>query len=343
MILSTAAALDMKRYLDLDAASRDRSSDIARVATIGFFDGVHRGHVHVIEELRSWARELGAESAVITFDRHPQAVLGGHPPVPIVNLAHRLLLLERAGVDATLVLRFDPDLASWSPEEFVERVLHRALGARALLFGFDSAFGQGRKGTWEYLTARSAELALELRRVDAKEIDGERVSSTLLRSLLADGQLGRVEQLLGRPFSVLGRVVPGDARGRELGFPTANLDIGRATILPRGVYFADVLRLGRAPDGFPRLPPPSENPEVYAAVVNVGCAPTLRGDDSLGEEGARAFDPSRDRVEAHLLDFDGDLYGEHLEVFVTRRHREERRFADVRELIAQIERDVAAR
>lgn len=330
----------MKRYFDLDSARRDLDGAAPKVATIGFFDGVHRGHVRILRELEDWARETGTEAAVVTFDRHPQAVLGGHPPVPIVSLEHRLLLLEREGVDTTLVLRFEPELAAWSPETFIERVLQGALDARGLLLGFDSAFGKGRRGDWEYLSARRNELGLELRKVDAEYVEGERVSSSLIRTLLHSSRLDRVAQLLGRPFSLLGRVVAGDARGRELGFPTANLDIGPATSLPRGVYFVDVLRLGPAPDGLPREP---HLLRMYAGVVNIGSAPTVRGETVDGGSAERAFDPALDRVEVHLLDVEEDLYGEYLELFVMRWHRPERRFANVGELVAQIERDVEAR
>ncbi|MEM7233924.1 MAG: riboflavin kinase, partial [Planctomycetota bacterium] len=230
------------------------------------------------------------------------------------------------GIDATLVLSFDADLASWSPDVFVERVLKHALGAEFLLMGFDSAFGKGREGDYDYLEARRDEFGIDVRRAGTELRGGERVSSTLIRELIQAGSLDRAKELLGRDVSLLGKVVRGDERGRTIGFPTANLDIGDAAVLPRGVYFAEVDVLGGPNSHLP-------------AVVNIGRAPTFRG----GDEASERFDPTRDRVEVHILDFSGDLYGKTLEVSLSERHRVERQFSSVDELTAQIQRDVEAR
>ena len=323
----------MERYFGPSQAAAARREGVARVATIGFFDGVHRGHARVISQLTAWAAECAAEPVIVTFDRHPQSIFGGHPPVPVVSLEHRLLLLERAGIRATLVLEFDRELATWEPERFVRDVLRGALGARRLLLGYDGAFGRGRSGTFEYLEPRSAALGLELRRVEELGEGGETISSTRIRSLLREASLDSAARLLGRPFSLVGRVVSGFGRGRELGFPTANLDIGHAFLLPRGVYDVSARLLGKdLADAEPGT--------MYAAVMNVGRAPTFdAADDSSGE----AFDPARDRVEVHLIDFDGDLYGDYLEVEVHARRRGEERFDSVDALKRQIRNDVAAR
>lgn len=327
----------MRRFFDLDDAARERPADSERVATVGFFDGIHLGHQRVLDELKGWAASVSAEPVVVTFDRHPQAVLDGHPPVPVISLEHRLLLLEREGIAATLVLHFDRELASWPPERFVADVLQGALGARRLLLGFDSAFGRGRRGTYEYLHERSAELELEVRRSDAVWLGNDRVSSTLVREALLGGDLDRARELLGRRFSVLGRVVHGDHRGASIGFPTANLDIGEAALLPRGVYFARAVRLGASPE---HAAAAGTSFEEMPAVMNVGRCPTFSGEES--ERGA-AFDPARDRVEVHILDFRGELYGEWLEVHIERKHRDERRFPSVEALVEQIRADVEAR
>ncbi|MBN1442398.1 MAG: riboflavin biosynthesis protein RibF [Planctomycetes bacterium] len=320
----------MQRHFLLQDARDDPLRTGERVATVGFFDGVHRGHLKILEALKAWAGEAGAEPVVVTFDRHPQAILGGHPPVPVVSLRHRLLLLERAGVSATLVLRFDRDLAAWPAERFAREVLIGALGARRLLLGFDGAIGKNRQGSYEYLRARQEELGIEVRRCEAEHSGGERVSSTLIRDALRRGDLRRAEELLGREYSILGRVVEGDRRGREIGFPTANLDIGEAAVLPRGVYFAGA-----------RLDPRGPEVEPLPAIVNVGGRPTFHGDDGRAQD--EAFDPQRDTVEVHVLDFDGDLYGREIEVLIERRWRGERRFESVEDLVRQIHRDVAAR
>jgi riboflavin kinase/FMN adenylyltransferase len=323
------------RYRGLEAALEDARAGVRddgararparrRAAALGFFDGLHVGHQRLLAELRGWAGELGLEPAVVTFERHPQEVLSESPPPAILSLEHRLLLLERAGVSAALVLAFDRDMARWTPEELVRRVFVEALGARHVLMGFDSAFGHRRLGTWEYLALRAAALGIELRQAGIERLGGERVSSTLVRQAVLAGDLPRLEALLGRRFALLGRVVRGDGRGRTIGFPTANLDVEGAALLPAGVYFARALHRGRE----------------LAAVVNIGRRPTVareEGREKGREESAAAV------VEAHLLDFEGDLYGERLELELLARRRDERKFASVEDLARAIRADVEAR
>jgi riboflavin kinase / FMN adenylyltransferase len=300
------------------------------VAAIGFFDGLHRGHRAMISDLEDWATEVGGKPVAITFDRHPSEVLGRRPSVPTTSLIHRLVLLARAGLETTLVLPFDTELASWSPEEFVSRVLHERLGARRLLLGFDSAFGRGRSGTFEYLKAREADLGIEIRRAEAFLLGGKRISSTFVREALSAGDIRLLESLLGRPFSVLAEVRAGDRRGRTLGFPTANLVLPEGSLPPPGVYFARAARLDLPTLHEGTAVIPSARPSFLPAVVNIGRRPTF------GEEGELI-------VETHILDLDEDLYGRHLEVEFLERHRDEMRFSGVDQLVAQIRRDVDAR
>jgi riboflavin kinase/FMN adenylyltransferase len=249
----------------------------------------------------------------------------------VVSLEHRLLLLEREGIAATLVLEFDERLRRSTPEEFTAHVFREALGVEAVLMGFDSAYGYERRGTYEYLHARERELGIEVRQTTAELVGGARVSSTLVREAIARWDLRRLEELLGRRFALLGRVVAGDGRGRKIGFPTANLDCGGGAVPPSGVYFAEVLRLGREPV--------DRSVEPLPAVVNIGERPTFAATAGAGVPAAEVT------VEAHLLDLprSTDLYGEYLEVVLLARHRDERRFASVDALVAQIECDVAAR
>lgn len=318
-------------HRDLQSA-RARSEPRSRVATIGYFDGLHIGHQKFLQDLRAWAIEAGSAPAVVTFDRHPQEVLSGRGPVPILSPEHRLFLLAREGIETTLILPFTRDLSTWSPEDFVERVLVDALGSRRLLLGFDSAFGYRRQGTFENLSPRASSLGITLRQAPAMHLEGERVSSTLVRTAITEGDLPRLEKLLGRQFSILGRVVPGDGRGRLIGFPTANLDVLGAAPPPPGVYFAEVSRLGPS---FERI---LENPPLLApegrlgTLVNIGRRPTFH----------EAAGGSPLTVEAHCLDFHGDLYGEYLEVHFLARHRDERKFPSVEALVHQIQRDVEA-
>ena len=334
----------MDRYDDLASAARGISSGAGRVATIGFFDGVHRGHQVLLGDLKDWAAEVGGESVVVTFGEHPQAVLGAHPPVPVVSLEHRLLLLEREGIDTVLVLDFDERIRGLAPEVFVRSVLVEGLGAKGLQMGFDSAFGNRRLGTFEYLDARRDELGLEVRSSRAEVLDGVAVSSTRVREAVSNWNFAELENLLGHSFSIMGTVVEGDGRGRQLGFPTANLTLPGVCVPPPGVYFCDVLCLGERPYGchsWSALAAPERLEGFFRGVMNIGRRPTLTDgkEASIGS----IYDPGVDTVEVHLLDYEGDLYGQCLEVFVLSMHRGEKKFSNVEELTAQIRSDIEAR
>lgn len=264
-----------------------------RSVAIGTFDGVHRGHLRVIDA----ARRAGLRTSVVTFDPHPRAVLGG-PVELLTTLERRLELLAAAGVDDVLILPFDEELAALSAEEFAEQML-RGIGAEAVAAGETFRFGRGRKGDLDLL----ARLGLDVRRVSLLE----NVSSSRVRELLHAGDPEGAATLLGRPPEVEGIVVRGDARGRELGFPTANLDVPEDLLVP--------------PDG------------VYA-----GSSRDRRAAVSIGTN--PHFDGVERRVEAHLLDFDGDLYGERLVVEIWSAIRGQRRFDSLEALVAAISDDV---
>ena len=320
----------MRVFRDLSALTREARGGPSRprVATVGYFDGLHVGHQKLLGELSAWTREIGGESAVVTFDRHPLEILEGRRPLKVLSLAHRLLLLERQGVEVVLLLEFTRELSTWSPEDFATKVFRDALGARHILMGFDAALGHERRGTFEYLSSRAGALGIVVRRASVEVLGGERVSSTIVRKAIQAGDLPALEKVLARRFSLLGRVVRGDGRGRSIGFPTANLDLEGAALVPGGVYFAEVTRLGRpsGPESLPRCGGAQRLP----AVVNVGTCPTF------GKGGAA------DTVEVHIPDFHGDLYGEYLEVHFLLRHREERKFPSAALLVDQIRADVDA-
>lgn len=303
--------------------------------TVGVFDGVHRGHQAVLTQLVAWAREGGVDPVVVTLWPHPKLVVTGEAPPLVTSLEHRLVLLERAGV-VPVVLPFDLEVAAWSAETFVERVLARGLGASRVLVGPDHRFGRERQGDLELLErlgaahgfeARAARLVSSGGRLEAVGPDGAGVdvSSTRVRAALAAGDLPLAAALLGRPVSVLGTVVRGDARGRTLGFPTANLDLGPALRPPRGVWAVRARLLpGDGPPG-PWRP----------AVANVGRRPTFLAD-------------APDLMEVHLLDGAASpigpdaLYGQRLEAELVTKLRDERRFAGPEALRAQIAADCAA-
>jgi riboflavin kinase/FMN adenylyltransferase len=268
-------------------------ADARRGVAIGTFDGVHRGHLRVIDA----ARKAGLRTTVVTFDPHPRSVLGGEVEL-LATLERRLELLEAAGVDDVLVLRFDERLASLSADEFAERIL-RGIGAETVAAGETFHFGRGREGDLELLER----LGFDVRRVPLVE----NVSSSRIRQLIHAGETERAAGLLGRPPEVEGIVVRGDGRGRELGFPTANLDLPEGLLVP--------------PDG------------VYA-----GWARDRRAAVSIGTN--PHFDGVERRVEAHLLDFDDDIYGERLVVELWSPLREQRRFDSLDELVDAIGDDV---
>lgn len=264
-----------------------------RAAAVGTFDGVHRGHRRVLEAVRDAHRR----TTVVTFDPHPRAVLGEAVEL-LTTLERRLELLEAAGVEDVLVLRFDERLAALRAEEFAEGIL-RPSGIAVVAAGATFRFGRGREGDLDLLQR----LGFDVRRVPLVE----NVSSSHIRSLLRSGEPEQAARLLGRPAEVEGVVVRGDGRGRELGFPTANLDVPPALLVPLDGVYAGWTNGRRA-------------------AVSIGTNPH--------------FDGVERRVEAHLLDFDGDLYGQRLVVEVWSRLRGQARFDSLDELVAAIAADV---
>lgn len=285
--------------------------------SIGVFDGVHLGHQAILAANVAKARELGACSTVVTFRGHPKRVLLGRGPRTLTSLEHRLELFRRAGIDHTVALRFDEALRQTTAEEFVERILLQALGARAFVLGFDSKFGQDREGGPELLRALGHEVTV----VEEVVVRQRAVSSTAIREAVELGDLEGAALMLGRPVSILGQVVRGEALGRKIGFPTANLDLHHELHPPVGVWACRARTVDRLAAG--RQEP------WRPAVLNIGFRPTVTGDR-----------PQHPRVELHLLDFDGDLYGHQLEAEFVSRLRDELRFDSLDELRRQIGRDV---
>ncbi|HEX7128037.1 MAG TPA: bifunctional riboflavin kinase/FAD synthetase [Thermodesulfobacteriota bacterium] len=288
---------------------------------LGNFDGVHLGHQALFDRLKALGGRLGGDTVVYTFDPHPVAFFfPDRPPFLLTTLEQRLELIERFGIPTAVVATFDASYAAQSPEAFVEEVLVGALSARAVVVGYDFTFGKGRAGTPEVLVSLGRRHGFEVDVIAPVSVGGEPVSSSRIRRLVAAGRVEEAAALLGRPYAIRGAVVPGHRRGgAALGFPTANVAAENPVLPPNGVYAALVRGLG--PDALPA--------GAWAAAVNVGVAPTFGG------AGART-------VEAHLLDFDGDLYGRRLEVAFVARLRDERRFPDLDALRAQIAADVAA-
>ena len=278
---------------------------------IGVFDGVHRGHQALIAEAQADAKKTGGTAVVMTFEPHPMMFFQrSEPPLRLSSPRHKELLLERQGVTHLAVLPFEAARAAQTAEEFVEDLRAACHPLGGVVVGADWKFGKGRGGDVALLRRMGG---FEVDGIPAVTIEGEAISSTAIRLAVARGDLEFAEKALGRPYSILGPVVPGRKMGHTIGFPTANIET----------------------DGF-QLPPDG----VYAVRVRIGDK-TFRGIANLGVRPTVSYDAKR-VLEVHLFDFDGDLYGIEVEIEFLRFVREERKFGSVEELQAQIARDVAA-
>jgi len=281
--------------------------------TVGNFDGVHRGHQALVSAAVARARETGGPATVLTFDPHPARVL--HPdraPAALTTLAQKEEILGSMGVDLLAVLPFDASVAGLSPEAFVRTVLLETLGARDVVVGEGFRFGRRREGDARGLLALGQRLGFSVHALPAVLSGGSPVSSSRVRDELARGDVGAARSLLGRPYFVDAAVVRGDGRGRAIGVPTANLEPENEILPAQGVYAGRC----RIPGG-----------RWLAAVVNLGDRPTFGG--------------GRVTLEAHLIDFEGDIYGARVRLELHGRLRGEQRFGDVPALVARIRQDVA--
>jgi riboflavin kinase/FMN adenylyltransferase len=287
--------------------------------TIGAYDGVHLGHRALLSDLSDRAAAAGLSTVVVTFDRHPAYVVRpASAPKQLTSLEQKLELLADCGIDRTLVVPFDAARAEESAEDFVKEVLVDQLSARLVVVGEDFHFGHSRRGNVELLRRLGAECGFEVVGVGLTGDGREAVSSTRIRALIAQGDVEGAALLLGRPHEVRGPVVHGDGRGGpELGFPTANLAVPDDIALPADAVYAGHLQ---RPDG-----------TVHPAAISVGRRPTFY------EPGTAPV-----LVEAYLIHFDGDLYGETARVSFPHRLRDEQRFESIEALVAQMHADVAA-
>lgn len=278
------------------------------VATIGNFDGVHLGHQAVLGRLAEKAAELCLPTTVITFEPQPREFFAPQAAPPrLTRFREKVLALRRFSVDRVLCVQFTRRFAAVSAADFIDRVLVKGLGVRYLVVGDDFRFGAGRDGDFAMLVDAGRRHGFEVVNLHTFALGGLRVSSTRIREALAAGDLAAAEQLLGRPYRMLGRVAHGDKRGRSIGFPTANIHMHRMVAPVDGVFAVEMF-------GLPGEP--------IAGVANVGKRPTVDGTRSL--------------LEVHLFDFSGDLYGRHVQVDFLHRLREERRFPSFEDLRRQI-------
>lgn len=282
------------------------------VVTVGVFDGLHLGHQALLSELCKLAARLGGQSIVITFRVHPRAVISKSGPTYITSLQHRLLLLEREGIDACLLLDFTPELACMTAEEFSQVFLVERLNAKTLLMGFDSRIGRNGEGDAAKMDIIGNRLGFDVRSISAVKVNGEIVSSTRIRDYILAGNLMMAEKMLGRPVTVLGTVVKGEGRGRKLGFPTANLDLHHEANPTAGVYGAFAL--------FADFKMP--------ALVSIGSQPTFHPENT------------NQAIEVHIPGFEGNLYGTIMEVRFIAKIRDQCDFGEPAGLVARMKKDV---
>jgi riboflavin kinase/FMN adenylyltransferase len=283
------------------------------VVTIGVFDGVHRGHQAIISECVSEARRRKVPSVVLTFERNPREVVCGESPCIITAPRRKLEILEELGVDFTVSVSFTRRFASLEPSEFCVKLLAQHLGAGQVCVGENFHFGAGGRGDVRTLKEEGKRLGFGVDIVPLVTIDDlGQVSSTLIRGLIIEGRPHDVMKGLGRPYTVTGKVVPGHSRGKRLGFPTANLALDRDFCVPPDGVYAGKANLGDV---------------MYMCAINIGKNPTFKDTETA--------------LEVFLLDFDGDIYGESIELEFHHRLRDEKAFGGEEELVRQMKKDVA--
>lgn len=282
---------------------------------IGFFDGVHLGHQQILRHAISNARQHDAVSVAITFDQHPNVIVAPNRIPPLIySLPKKLQAIESLGVEYTLLIHFDKQFSRLTGEEFVRKLSREFKKIDSVCVGADFVFGHKRAGNVALLKKMGADLHFQVHGLSAVSLDGKIVNSTRIRELIRDGDLDAASQMLGRPYTISGKIIQGDKLGQTLSFPTANLDTTGLVLPPNGVYAART----------------SIKNKIYRVALNIGTRPTIA-------TGKREL-----RVEAHLLDFDGDLYGEILQLEIGDKLRDERHFGSKDELQTQISKDVSA-
>lgn len=284
------------------------------VATVGFFDGVHSGHRYLIDRLKAVARENNCMSMIITFDKHPRQVLNSdYKPMLLSTLDEKLNLLSQTGIDCCVVLPFTADMADLSAHDFMKTILSERLSVAMLMIGYDNRFGHRREDGYEQYVAYGKELGISVIDSDSFSYGNGSVSSSMVRRFISAGDVERAAECLGRPYSLSGMVVHGEAKGRTIGFPTANIVPADADkLIPDGGVYAVLVSL-------------DDSSTMLNGMMNIGSRPT--------------FDGKMQTLEVHIFDFDGDIYKHSLRVFFIKKIRNERCFSSPDELAKQLETD----
>ena len=295
--------------------NRQEELPVSCVATIGFFDGVHLGHRYIINKVVEMARRKGLASTVVTFERHPREVLHSDwCPQLLTTIDEKAELLSQTDIDYLVVLQFDEAMASLSAQDFMHDILQQRLGVKVLVTGYDNRFGHNRTEGFDDYVRYGREMGMAVVQGDPIEVSSIRVSSSKVRRLLAEGLVEQAAECLGRPYMLSGRVVCGEHIGREMGFPTANLQLADSgKLIPAsGVYAVKVKLEGST--------------ELYHGMMNIGSRPTFGGQHQT--------------LETHIFHFDGNIYGQQMTVLFVSRLRSEQRFDSREALMSQLESDL---
>ncbi len=300
----------MEIFDNLDRIRRDSNN----VITVGTFDGLHLGHQYIFNELKQTATQVEGIPTVVTFNPHPQIVLAApdKPPIKILTtIEQKIELIRRQDIQKLIIIPFTLEFSRLSSEEYVNRILYQTIGLKGIVIGYDHAFGKGREGGIHTLTQIGQEKHFFIKKLSPFMLDGQVISSSLIRQLISRGEVEQANRFLGHPYRIMGEVVQGDGRGKTLGFPTANIRLVHANqLLPQdGVYAVDVIWQQRQ----------------YLGMANIGLRPTFNG--------------AHKTIEVHLFDFDQDLYGEKLEMGFYQKIREEVKFRSAAELQARLQKD----
>ncbi len=290
---------------------RVRQSYKNPVVAIGVFDGLHNGHQQIIRNTIRRARRINGTAMVMTFFPHPVHVLRPEVRLPlIVSLAYRLKLIEQLGIDVCVVIPFTKRFSQLTPEKFIKRYLINRIKPREVIIGDDFRFGHDRTGTLDYFKDAGRQCGFDVFTLHVMHGGRKTVSSSRIRRFIADGKLGQAARLLARPVSVMGRVVRGDARGRTLGYPTANIDTTHDVLLPAGVFLVNV----------------KVKDKSYPGIANIGRRPSFNK-------------PGQVKLEVHILDFHKNLYGKEIIVEFVKKIRDEKQFPSKTALIQQVQKD----
>ena len=284
------------------------------VVTLGNFDGIHLGHQKILERVKTETSRVGGESVVITFEPHPLKVLSPKSCPPFLTpFRRKILLIEQSGMDVLLCIEFTKTFSEMSPSDFVKNILVEKVGAQKVIVGFNYHFGKNKKGNPQILKQIGSLFNLQVEIIDSLIIEGTTVSSSKIRELIKNGQVEKASKLLGRHYSILGKVIEGAKRGHLLGFPTANLEISEELTPLPGVYAVEVLWKRQS----------------FKGVANVGWNPTFQteGEGKISSE-------------VYILDFNENIYGEQIQIDFVRRIRDEARFDSIAQLITQIQKDI---